>query len=74
MIIRKLKIRQKNEFIVQLKNGAKVVDEAKRVKGGWYAMCKVWDTLDDAIEAMRDSAEQRACAFGDDVKVTIEFV
>lgn len=66
-----LKVRQKNAFEYQLKRGAKVVDKIQAVAGGWYVGCKIHDTLDLATEYARNSAEERACAFGDAVKVVL---
>ena len=65
------KLKQKNQFEYQLKNGARIIDKIKSVKDGWYTGCKVHDTLEIAIEYARNSAEERACAFGSNVKVVI---
>ena len=71
MKVIKLKLKQKNQFEFQVKNGAKVLDKIQKISGGWYAACKSHETIDSAIEYVRNSIEQGYCAFGSDYKVEI---
>ena len=64
-------LRQKNQFEYQIKSGAKIIDKIQSVKDGWYTGCKVHISLETAIEYARNSAEERASAFGDNVRVLI---
>lgn len=66
-----LKLKEKNQFEYQVKNGAKVLDKIMKVSDGWHAACRVHDTLADAVEYVRNSREQMYCAFGGDCKVVI---
>lgn len=63
------KVFVKSDNEVQIKNGRKIIDKAERIGDGWYSVCRIWDTLDDALEAIRVSREQFLGMTGADVRV-----
>jgi len=66
-----LKLKQKNDFQWQIKNGAKVLQDISKITSGWHASCKTFSTLESAVEYARNSIEESYCAFGSDVKVEL---
>ena len=67
-----LKLKQKNDFEFQLKNGAKIVEKIQKVSGGWYSCCKIFETIERAVEYTRISTEEMYNAFGGDCVVVIK--
>lgn len=66
-----LKLKQKNDFKYQIKNGAKVLNDIVKVSDGWHSACRLHETLDLAVEYARNSLEEAYCAFGKEIKVVI---
>jgi hypothetical protein len=69
-----LKLFQKNQFQYQIKNSRKVLDKIVSVKGGWYTGCKIFETIELAVEYQRFLIESQANAFSinDDVLIVIK--
>lgn len=66
-----LKLKQKSRYEWQLKEGAKVREKIIAVSGGWATCCKIFDTLERAIEYARCSREEMLSAFGADIRVLV---
>jgi hypothetical protein len=68
-----LKLKQKNEFEWQLKNGTKIVEKIQSCYNGtkWAVCYQVKDSLEDAVEYARVTTESMYTSVGGDYTVTV---
>jgi len=65
------KLKQKSKFEFQIKSGAKVLEKIVSVNDGWHSACRVWDTVEQAVDNFKTSREDFCESMGQKIKIEI---
>ncbi len=65
------KLIQKNQFKFQIKSGSKVYENIIAAGGGWSQGCRIFDTVDQAVQNWIESIESFADSCGKEITITV---
>ena len=71
-MIYQYKLTEKSPYEWHIKDGRTIKSKLLKVSNGWHDGATVHATLEQAIQAAKDSLECRLCAFGGDNTVQIK--